>query len=144
MQAKAVVSILESASARIGEEIARVPKASGGDRKSKVPRVEHFKSGREATGIPRVSRSRYQKLASVEGDSRKASGKQPHTRKSRQGFPRRLVPLRFAWRYAASSWSRTPCLFLFGRTAFNEAAGSVANVSDQRSPIVMMCDWRRC
>jgi hypothetical protein len=57
------VSILESASACIGEEIARVPKASGGDRKSNVPRVEHLKSGREATGIPRVSRSRYQKLA---------------------------------------------------------------------------------
>ena len=88
---------LESASARIGEE-------SGGDRKSKVPRVEHLKSGREATGIPRVSRSRYQKLASVEGDSRKASGRRPHTRKSRQGFPGRLVPLRFAWRCAASSY----------------------------------------
>jgi len=85
-------------------KIARVPKASGGDRKSKVPGVEHLKSGREATDIPRVSRSRYQKLASVEGDSRKASGRRPHTRKSRQGFPGRLVPLRFAWRCAASSY----------------------------------------
>jgi len=38
-------------------------------------------------------------------------------RKSRQGFPRRLVPLRFTERCAASSGARTRCLFLFGRTA---------------------------
>jgi len=36
-------------------------------------------------------------------------------RKSRQGLPRRLVPLRLLGRCAASSRART-CLFLFGRT----------------------------
>jgi hypothetical protein len=44
------------ASARIGEEIAKVPKMAGGDRKSNIPRVEHLKSGREDIGISRASR----------------------------------------------------------------------------------------
>jgi hypothetical protein len=46
------VTKISAAMARIGEKIARVPKASGGDRKSKVPRVEHLKSSREAHRHP--------------------------------------------------------------------------------------------
>jgi N6-adenosine-specific RNA methylase IME4 len=57
---------------RIGAEIAKVKKASGGDRKSKLPRGGDLKSGREATGIPHTSRSRLQKLANIERDKLKA------------------------------------------------------------------------
>ena len=41
----------------------------------------------------------------------------PNIRKSRQGFPRRLVRCVFTWRCAASICNRTRCLILFGRTA---------------------------
>jgi N6-adenosine-specific RNA methylase IME4 len=62
VKAKAEDAILVG-STRIGEEIKKVPKASGGDRRSKVPRRERLKSGREAIGLPKVSRSRLTKLA---------------------------------------------------------------------------------
>lgn len=50
---------------RIGEEIKKVPKASGGDRKSNLPRVGNLKGGREKIGVAHTSRSRLQKLADV-------------------------------------------------------------------------------
>jgi hypothetical protein len=46
-------------------------------------------------------------------------------RKNRQGFPRRLVPLRLSGRVLRRAvLERGPCL-LFGRTASNEALGAL-------------------
>ncbi len=56
---------------------------------------------------------------------RPCASKTCSTRKSRQGFPRRLVPLRFAERCAPSSDARTRCLFLLGRTTSIEAANAL-------------------
>jgi N6-adenosine-specific RNA methylase IME4 len=56
------------ANQRIGEEIKKVPKASGGDQRSNLPRREDSKPGREALGIPPVSRFRLTKLASLPRD----------------------------------------------------------------------------
>jgi hypothetical protein len=46
---------------RISDEIEKVPKASGGDQKSKLPKRVSSKSGRAATGIPGTSRSHLKK-----------------------------------------------------------------------------------
>ena len=61
---------------RIGEEIETVPKASGGDRRSNLPRRVNLKSGRAALGIPGTSRARLQKLASLPVDDILATAKQ--------------------------------------------------------------------
>jgi N6-adenosine-specific RNA methylase IME4 len=53
------------ANRRIGEEVAKVPKATGGDRKSKLPRAVNSKSGRNATGIPGTSRARLKRLVAI-------------------------------------------------------------------------------
>jgi hypothetical protein len=67
------------------------------------------------------------------------------TRKSRQGLPRRLVPLRLRRGTVSSGAQTQPVLALIWTHAtFNEAGGCVASVSGQRSPILMTCDWRRC
>ena len=60
-------------------------------------------------------------------------------RKSRQGFPRRLVRCVFTWRCAASICNRTRCLILFGRTP-QSGGGCVASLSGQRSPILTKYD----
>jgi N6-adenosine-specific RNA methylase IME4 len=58
---------VREATARIGEEIKKIPKAKGGGQLGKDGFPSRGKSiqGRSATGIPHTSRQRYQKLASV-------------------------------------------------------------------------------
>jgi N6-adenosine-specific RNA methylase IME4 len=57
--------VVLAAGARIGEEIAKVPKRSGGDRKSKLPRAVNSKPGRKEAMPSGTQRSRYQKLAAA-------------------------------------------------------------------------------
>lgn len=59
---------------RIAVEVAKVPKASGGDRKSKLPRTVNLK-GRSALGIPGTSRARLGKLATLTDEQIKAQAK---------------------------------------------------------------------
>ncbi len=54
---------------RIGEEVKKIPKASGGDRKSKIPRRESLKPGKAATGIKPTQRHRFDKLADLGMDN---------------------------------------------------------------------------
>lgn len=61
---------------RIGEEIKKVPKATGGDRKSKLPRKVNLKSGRSSAMPSGTSRARLQKLASVSSADLKAKSKE--------------------------------------------------------------------
>lgn len=56
--------VILAAGARIGEEIAKVPKRSGGDRKSKLPREVNL-IGRKDAMPSGTSRARYQKLAAA-------------------------------------------------------------------------------
>jgi N6-adenosine-specific RNA methylase IME4 len=58
---------------RIAEELRKVPKASGGDRKSNFPREGNLKSGRAATGIKHSKRSRIGKLADLSAADLKAT-----------------------------------------------------------------------
>jgi len=51
------------ASIRIGQELEKIPKATGGDQKSKSAKRRKSNGGREATGIEHTSRSRLKKLA---------------------------------------------------------------------------------
>jgi hypothetical protein len=51
------------ASMRIGEEIKKVAKASGGDRRPNLPARGDLKNGREQLDVPRTPRSRLTKLA---------------------------------------------------------------------------------
>jgi N6-adenosine-specific RNA methylase IME4 len=71
---KAEIVILD-ARARIGEELERIPKATGRASKN-LPRGEDLKKGREATGIPAVSRSRLKKLAALGETKRHAVAKE--------------------------------------------------------------------
>ena len=57
--------VVLAANIRIGEEIKKVPKASGGDQRSNLPRRVNSKSGRAALGMPGTSRARLQKLAGI-------------------------------------------------------------------------------
>ncbi len=51
---------------RIGQEIGKILKVAGGDRKSKLPKRVNLKSGRGAIGIPGTSRARLVNLAKEE------------------------------------------------------------------------------
>jgi hypothetical protein len=67
-------------------------------------------------------------------------------RKSRQGFPRRLVRcVAFAWRFDCDEpRSNVTKACLAVGAALQRGAVCVTNVSGQRSPIVIKCEWRRC
>ena len=72
--------VIIEARARIGDELDRIPKASGGDRKSKGPRGEPLKGGRGATGIPKVSQHRLKKLNKLPKAERRAIAKRRASR----------------------------------------------------------------
>jgi hypothetical protein len=54
--------VILAAGARIGEEIAKVPKSSGGNQKAKLPREVNSRQDAMSSG---TQRARYQKLAAA-------------------------------------------------------------------------------
>jgi hypothetical protein len=61
----------EAPGRRIGQELEKSPKASGEDRKSKIPAKGNLKSGKADTGVPPNQRSRLKKLAKAKGRAEK-------------------------------------------------------------------------
>jgi N6-adenosine-specific RNA methylase IME4 len=64
------------ANRRIAEEMQKVPKAAGGDRKSKFAKLRNLKPGRAATGVQKDKRSRLGKLLELNEKQLEARAKE--------------------------------------------------------------------